>query len=77
MKSIVFLCRLLVEPVLNTNNKIGPHDLGGDEAGEVPRAAHELQWWEKRIDALYKLLADEKRQLLKVDELRFAIESLG
>ncbi len=62
---------------MKLKSKIGPHDLGGDAAGTVPKTAHELLWWEKRIDALFKLLSDDKRQLLKVDELRFAIESLG
>ena len=62
---------------MTTGKKLGPHDLGGDPAEAVPREEHELAFWEKRIDALYKLLADDKRQLVKVDELRFAIESLG
>jgi len=57
--------------------KTGPHDLGGSEAGAISRETHTLLWWEKRIDALYKLLSDDKRNILKVDELRYAIESLG
>lgn len=57
--------------------KTGPHDLGGSDAGTIARETHTLQWWEKRIDALYKLLADDTRNILKVDELRYAIESLG
>ena len=55
----------------------GVHDLGGQSAGAVQREPHELQWWEKRIDALLTLLGDEKRRLIRTDELRRAIESLG
>ena len=57
--------------------KIGPHDLGGDDAGKVSPLSRDLQWWEKRIDALYRLLADDRRMILQVDELRAAIEALG
>jgi hypothetical protein len=60
-----------------SSTKIGPHDLGGDDAGRVSSLSRDLQWWEKRIDALYRLLADDRRMILKVDELRAAIEALG
>jgi nitrile hydratase subunit beta len=54
--------------------KRGVHDLGGLPAGPVPRAEHELAFWEKRVDATLQLLA--RKRLMTVDELRRGIESL-
>lgn len=51
------------------------HDLGGTPAGAVPQAEHELQLWEKRIEALLVLLT--RRKILRVDENRRGLESLG
>ena len=53
------------------------HDMGGLEAEAVDRAEHDKAPWEKRVDALMRLLSDEQRKLLRVDELRRAIEDLG
>jgi hypothetical protein len=53
------------------------HDMGGLPAGTVERDEHEYAAWEKRVDALMMLLSHKDRQLLKVDELRRNIESLG
>jgi hypothetical protein len=53
----------------------GYHDMGGDPAGPVDRHEHDAALWEKRIDALYLLLA--QKGLVKVDELRRGIETLG
>jgi hypothetical protein len=53
------------------------HDMGGLPAGPVVRDEHEYEQWEKRVDALMMLLSHKDRQLLKVDELRRNIESLG
>jgi len=55
----------------------GPHDMGGQPAGPVAQGEHDYTLWEKRIDALMMLLADQKRQLLRVDQLRRGIEELG
>ena len=55
----------------------GVHDMGGLPAGPVAREEHDHAPWEKRVDALMTLLADKKRRLLKVDELRRGIEQLG
>ncbi len=55
----------------------GIHDLGGLPAGPVERDEHEYAAWEKRVDALMMLLSHKDRQLVKVDELRRNIESLG
>jgi hypothetical protein len=53
------------------------HDMGGLPAGSVEPTEHEYALWEKRVDALMMLLSAPQRQLLKVDELRRNIESLG
>ncbi len=62
----------------------GVHDMGGlllgGEAGKLTQRVaneHEYEPWEKRVDALMMLLSHSDRQLLKVDELRRNIESLG
>ena len=51
------------------------HDLGGTPAGPVPQAEHELQLWEKRIEALLVLLT--RKNILRIDENRRGLESLG
>ena len=55
----------------------GYHDMGGLAAGEIDRHEHANALWEKRVDALLVLLSGPDRRLLRVDELRRAIESLG
>ena len=54
---------------------IGPHDLGGAQAGPVETGEHAVAHWEKQVDAMMTLLSE--RGHLKVDELRRGIESLG
>lgn len=51
------------------------HDMGGQPAGPVSITEHDYDPWEKRVDALFSLLVQEKR-LMRVDELRRGIESL-
>ena len=51
--------------------------MGGLPAGPVERDEHAYDQWEQRVDALMMLLSDKERRLLKVDELRRNIESLG
>lgn len=58
-----------------TAEPIGPHDLGGAEAGPVDRHEHAVAHWEKQVDAMMTLLSE--RGHLKVDELRRGIETLG
>ena len=53
------------------------HDMGGEPAGPVNAAEHDHAFWEKKIDAIRRLLADEKRHMFTVDELRRGIEELG
>jgi len=51
------------------------HDMGGLDAGTVVPSEHDYAIWEKRVDALMKLLSE--RHLLSTDELRRNIEALG
>ena len=51
--------------------------MGGLPAGPVERDEHAYDEWERRVDALMMLLSDKERRLLRVDELRRNIESLG
>jgi nitrile hydratase subunit beta len=53
----------------------GYHDLGGELAGPVPKEEHELQLWEKRIEALLVLLT--RKKILRIDENRRGLESIG
>lgn len=53
------------------------HDMGGLPAGPVERSEHDYAPWEKRVDAILRLLTDQKRHLMTVDELRRGIEELG
>jgi hypothetical protein len=59
------------------NDKRRHHDMGGLEAGPVDQDEHDKAPWEKRVDALMRLLSDQQRRLIRVDELRRAIEDLG
>ena len=52
-----------------------PHDLGGLPGGPVEPTEHDYALWEKRVDALLVLL--NEKGLVRVDELRRNIESLG
>lgn len=51
--------------------------MGGQPAGAIDPGQHDLAPWEKRVDALMRLLSDDERRLLTVDELRRGIEDLG
>lgn len=55
----------------------GYHDLGGQPAGTIDRTERTLDPWEKRVDAMLRLLSAPERNLIGVDELRRAIEGLG
>ena len=59
------------------SSAIGPHDLAGTLTDSINTKERELYFWEKRIDALYKLLSDDKRSHINIHEFRYAIESLG
>ncbi len=53
------------------------HDMGGLEAGPIERVEHDYAPWEKRVDAILRLLIDKQRRVITVDELRRNIEELG
>jgi hypothetical protein len=53
------------------------HDRGGwPDVGPITKAEHELSMWEKQTDALLVLLSSPAKQIIRVDELRRAIEKL-
>ena len=53
------------------------HDMGGLDAGPVEQGEHDYAPWEKKVDAILRLVSDKKRQIMTVDELRRGIEELG
>jgi len=53
------------------------HDRGGwPDAGPINKAEHDYSVWEKRTDALLMLLSSPEKKVVRVDELRRAIEAL-
>ena len=53
------------------------HDRGGwPDAGSINKTEHNYSIWEKRTDALLMLLSSPAKHVLRVDELRRAIEAL-
>lgn len=55
----------------------GYHDVGGDEAGEIPK--EQLPWlhWEKQVEAIRGLLGDGTRRIVSLDEVRRGFETFG
>ena len=53
------------------------HDMGGLSAGPVEQTEHDYTPWEKRVDAILRLVGDNKRKLITLDEHRRAMEELG
>lgn len=53
------------------------HDMGGQDAGPVEPTEHDYAMWEKKVDAIIRLLNRTEPQLLRVDEMRRGIEELG
>lgn len=54
---------------------IGPHDLGGHDAGPVERDEHDPAYWERAVDAMVMLMR-RKGVMLDPAQLRRGIESL-
>ena len=53
------------------------HDRGGwPDAGPIERAEHDYAMWEKRTDAMLRILTRDQH-IIRVDELRRAIESIS
>ena len=53
----------------------GPHDMGGEAAGPIDTTDHGMKFWEKQANALRNALT--RKQVVRVDELRRAVEDLG
>jgi hypothetical protein len=51
------------------------HDMGGLAAGPVESTEHDYAPWEKKVDAILRLLS--AKGIIKVDELRRGIEAIG
>lgn len=54
----------------------GVHDLGGLAAGPIDRSEHERSFFEQRVDAMLRLLAEPGKGHFTVDAMRRSIESL-
>jgi hypothetical protein len=61
---------MMVDDVLRRH-----HDMGGLPAGPVERSEHALEPWEKKVDAILRLLL--AKGLITLDELRRGVEDLG
>jgi len=51
------------------------HDMGGEPAGAIDRHEHDQAPWEKKVDAIVRLLL--AKRLMTLDEMRRGIEDLG
>jgi hypothetical protein len=52
------------------------HDMGGQPAGPVRTAEHEIEPWEKRIEAILRCMQLREKPVVSIDELRRGIEEL-
>jgi nitrile hydratase subunit beta len=55
----------------------GYHDIGGLDCKEVDTQDRPMELWEKRVHAMVMLLTDQKRNILRIDEYRRGVETLG
>jgi hypothetical protein len=53
------------------------HDVGGLEFGSIDREEHDLALWEKRTDAMLRLLVGTEKRAFTVDGMRRVIEDYG
>ena len=53
------------------------HDVGGLEFGPIDREEHDLALWEKRTDAMLRLLVSPEKRAFTVDGMRRVIEDYG
>jgi hypothetical protein len=51
------------------------HDMGGEPAGPIEHHDHDHAPWEKKVDAILRLLLAKK--IITLDELRRGVEELG
>lgn len=55
----------------------GYHDIGGHAEGPVEPVQHQLSFWERQVEAMRDLLAKRSAPLVRTDELRRAMETMG
>lgn len=55
----------------------GFHDVGGQPAGPVQMEEHQMVFWERRVEAMRDLLARRAEPLVRTDELRRRMETMG
>jgi len=55
----------------------GVHDVGGLAMGPIDREEHDLALWEKRTDAMLRLLTSPGKRAFTVDGMRRVIEDYG
>ncbi|MEO1695174.1 MAG: ScnB-like protein [Pseudomonadota bacterium] len=53
------------------------HDVGGLDFGPIDFAEHDLALWERRTDAMQRLLSNPAKGIFSVDALRRTIEDYG
>jgi hypothetical protein len=53
------------------------HDVGGLEFGPIDREEHDLALWEKRTDAMLRLMTSPAKRAFTVDGMRRVIEDYG
>jgi hypothetical protein len=53
------------------------HDVGGLAFGPIDREEHDLALWEKRTDAMLRLLVSPDKRAFTVDGMRRVIEDYG
>ena len=53
------------------------HDIGGLSAGAIELADHPTERWQVEINATFGALMSSARRLLRLDEIRRAVEDLG
>lgn len=53
------------------------HDIGGKSAGTVDPVERNMAFWERRVEAMRDLLARREVPLVRTDELRRSMETMG
>lgn len=53
------------------------HDIGGKPAGTVEPVERSMAFWERRVEAMRDLLARREVPLVRTDELRRSMETMG
>jgi len=55
----------------------GVHDIGGLRAGPIDTSDHVEETWQCWINATFTTMIAEPRRIIRIDELRRAMEDLG